>query len=568
MTPEAKRAIIAAVRRVAFAGLIILGAWLVLAVLREAIPANIIDLLNQEIRSQGKGPVDLADWSRSWWTGEPVPSLVSQRLGTTVRLLLMGGLLSLVIAVVLLFLGLLISRVTERPPWLAQIRRILRLILVDGGVTTSVFTGTAIGALLIVFSAQWWVWAPPQGYQGISWWPPAFAVSLLPAWLLVQAGHGELATWPKKLTGHYWTLARHLGVRLVVRLLKLAGAIIVVTVLVDQTYAVRGLGTLMMQAIFQRDFPVVFGIAWVFVPIVVLAKLVADLVEIAYNHFGRPPVSSERREEPAVPRIIIPKGWLIFCLVLVFVSVMVAMVGPAFAPYGYNELDMANRLALPSAAHILGTDNLGRDVFSRLLFALRTDLATSLAAAAVVLAIAAGWAVLAAYLRKANNWLGDTLEDVAMLAKDILCAFPWLVLLLLLISLVGPGLFQVTLTAGLVLLPHTVGMMQEAYWSPPTGQGWLYSTLWSIPVTLLFAVAGGILYISSLSYLGLGVPPPTPELGGMLSQGRLGMFQAPWLALWPSLVLILLCLVWIMAGDALLERLGFRSKAVWAKVVE
>ena len=86
---------------------------------------------------------------------------------------------------------------------------------------------------------------------------------------------------------------------------------------------------------------------------------------------------------------------------------------------------------------------------------------------------------------------------------------------------------------------------------------------------LIFAVSGAILYISTASYLGFGVPPPTPELGGMLSgTGIQYMLEAPWILYWPSLWLSLLLLIWVMAGDALLERLGFRSKAVWAKALE
>jgi peptide/nickel transport system permease protein len=156
-----------------------------------------------------------------------------------------------------------------------------------------------------------------------------------------------------------------------------------------------------------------------------------------------------------------------------------------------------------------------------------------------------------------------------MLPRDVLCAFPWLVLFLLLMSIVRePWLPQIALIGSLVLLPRAVGMMQEAYHSPPMGRGWFYSVLWSIPVMFLFTIAGGILYTSSLSPLGWGIPQPTPELGGMLFQLRLWWTQAPWLAQWPSICLAMLLLVWVMAGDALLERLGFRSKAVWAKTVE
>jgi peptide/nickel transport system permease protein len=86
---------------------------------------------------------------------------------------------------------------------------------------------------------------------------------------------------------------------------------------------------------------------------------------------------------------------------------------------------------------------------------------------------------------------------------------------------------------------------------------------------VLFAVGGGIIYLASVSYLGLGVPPPAPELGGMLSgPARRYMLQAPWMALWPPAVLILLLTAWVMAGETLLERMGFRSKALWSKVWE
>jgi len=554
MSPEGKRALIAVGRRVAFAGLILLGAWLVLAVSRAAIPGSVIDLLVAKLMNAGKWPVDLTNWSNSWWAGQPVGELIGEPLGHTAQLVVLGGLLGLAIAAVLLFLGVLISRVTDRPTWLARVRGVLRLVLVSSGVTTSIFWGAT---LFIVYRA---IGAPtPSGWE-------VYYVSLLPAWLLVQAGHGELG----KLSGSYGLLARHLAVRLVTRLLKLVGAIIAISVLVEVIFNSQGLGRLLLNAVNQGDFPVAFGIAWVFVLIVVLVKLVADLIEIAYSHFSSQSESTEDTEEKVAPRLRIPMGWLVFSLALVLVSIVVAVVGPAFAPYGMNEISLADRLAPPSAEHVLGTDNLGRDIFSRLLYGIRIDILVGFMSAGILVVIATCWATLAAYLRKANNWLGDTLEDVVMLPRDVVCAFPWLVLLMLLMSIVGPGLLQVALVGGLVvLLPRAVGMMREAYSSPPQGRGWLYSVLWSIPVMFILAVAGSILYTSSLSYLGFGIPPPTPELGGMLSgTGRQYMLMAPWMVLWPGLVLALLSFVWVMAGDALLERLGFRTKAVWAKAVE
>ena len=95
------------------------------------------------------------------------------------------------------------------------------------------------------------------------------------------------------------------------------------------------------------------------------------------------------------------------------------------------------------------------------------------------------------------------------------------------------------------------------------------SVIPAIPVMLLFTVAGGVFYISTAGYLGFGVVPPYPELTGMISgAGRQYLMVAPWMAVWPAIALILLLLIWVMAGEALLERLGFRSGAVWSKVME
>jgi peptide/nickel transport system permease protein len=584
---ESRRALIAVGRRVVFAGLIILVAWLLLVGLRGTIPGDVIDMMMAQMGQEIPRDPGVWDWSSSLWKGEPVAELIIERVPATTGLLVFGGLLSLAIAAVLLFFGVLISRVTDRPSWLARVRQVLRLMLVSGGVSTPIFM---VGTIFIVLPEIWWGWKLPIDSVGHFWWQ-IFYVSLLPAWLLVQAGHGELSKWPGKSSPPYRALVRHLGVKLVTRLLKLVGAIIAITVLVEMMFASPGLGRLVFETATQRDFPVMFGVAWFFVLVVVLVKLVAELIEIAYNHFSHTPVLSEQGEEQPAPRLRIPTGWLIFCLVLVFISIMVAVVGPNFAPYGYNELTLTERLSAPSAEHILGTDNLGRDVFSRILFGIRTDLQAPafmlipgmfigwgiqgpnpgaiLAGVLVLLVFPIGWAILAAYLRKVNNWLGDTLEEVLMLPRDIICAFPWLVLLLLFMSILGPGLLQVALIGGFVLLARTLGMMREAYSSPPEGRGWLCSVLWSIPAMFILAIAGGILYTSTLSYFGFGIPPPIPELGGMLSgTGRMYMLQAPWMSEWPRLVLVLLSFVWVMAGDALLERLGFRSKAVWAKAVE
>ena len=325
-----------------------------------------------------------------------------------------------------------------------------------------------------------------------------------------------------------------------------------------------------------RDFPEAFYIAWVSVIIVVLVKLVADLIEITYNRFSKRIQSTVSATEELPLKSAIPKGWLIFSLALVGVSILAAVVGPALAPYGWNQIMLQNRMAPPGPGLLLGADNVGRDILSRVLTGIRIDVSGGLAGAGIAVVIATGWAVLAERLKKTGK---QTLEQLVMLPVEILRAFPWLVLLPLLLNMWRweprgmAGLIRVaapvTLFASLVLLPRVVVMIRETVGSSTSGKDWLQSVLRTIPVVFIFTVAGSILYISASSYLGIGVPPPYPELGGMLSSsGRQYMMVAPWMALWPALILSLLLFTWVMVGDALLERMGFRSKTIWSKTME
>ncbi len=567
VSTENKRAVIAAARRVVFAGLVLLIAWLVLFALRGAIPDGVIDRMNDTGQMEIAASYDSAnwDWSTSIREGEPISEVIGPRLGHTLGSIALTGLFSLVIAAILLALGTLISKVTQRPGWLAKLRSILRLILVSGGASVPLF---AFSAVFIVFMTIGWSWSTTEG-SSVAIVSSVFFASLLPTWLLVQAGHGEISNLPEGT--QLGTAIRHLSVSLVIRLFRLIGVILVATMAVT-LITPAGLGTLLRSSLMFGDFPVVFSIVWIFVIIVVLIKMAAGLIEIAYNRYGRPVTASAETDE-ASPRFMVPKGWVITCLVLAGITVLVAIIGPMLAPYSFNEMSMTNRLATPSAAHLLGTDNLGRDIFTRLLYGTRIDVFGGLTCAGILAVLATGWAILAAYFRKRNSWLGDTLEELVMLPGEIIIAFPWLALLLLIMSMIRPdsdsNTMLLALAVSLVLLPRGAAMIREAHLSMPEEDGWFKNLLKAIPVMFIFAVGGGILYIATASYFGLGIYPPSPELGGMLSgTGRQYMLKAPWIVQWPSLWLTLLLLVWVMAGDALLERLGFRSKAVWAKAME
>jgi len=565
---DRKPVFLTVLRRIIFAGLVILIAWLALLALRGGIPDRLIDQMNEE----GQNEVIVShdswdwDWNTSIRTGDPVSTVAGERLGNTLGTIALTGLFSLVIAAILLFLGTLIAKATPRPGWLIKLRSILRLVLISGGASTPTALVGMVFALFLMTVG--WIWKTTEGSIISVVWSVSFA-SLLPAWLLVQAGHGEISNLNNTLS--VGMVIRHLAVKMIIRLFRLIGVIIVVT-MTSSMVIPQGFGTLLRQSLATRDFPVIFSIVWIFVLIVVLVKLIADLIEIAY-HRSDMSVTANTSDEESPLKFALPKGWLIACMVLVGIILLVALLGPMLAPYGYNEMSLDDRLLGPSSTYLLGTDNLGRDILSRLLYATRLDIFAGLTCAGILAVLATAWAMLAGYFRKRNSRWRSILEDLILLPGSVITAVPWLVLVWLMMSMINRDIdhhtILATLAVSLVLLPRGVAMVREAYLTMPEEEGWLRRLLRAVPVMCFFTVGGSILYLASTSYYGFGINPPIPELGILLSgTGRQYMHEAPWMAQWPSLWLMLLLLIWVMTGDAILEKLGFRSKAVWAKAME
>ena len=565
---DRKPVFLTVLQKIAFTGLVLLIAWLALLALRGGIPDRLIDQMNEE----GQNEVIVShdswdwDWNTSIRTGDPVSTVAGERLGNTLGTIALTGLFSLVIAAILLFLGTLIAKATPRPGWLIKLRSILRLVLISGGASTPTALVGMVFALFLMTVG--WIWKTTEGSIISVVWSVSFA-SLLPAWLLVQAGHGEISNLNNTLS--VGMVIRHLAVKMIIRLFRLIGVIIVVT-MTSSMVIPQGFGTLLRQSLATRDFPVIFSIVWIFVLIVVLVKLIADLIEIAY-HRSDMSVTANTSDEESPLKFALPKGWLIACMVLVGIILLVALLGPMLAPYGYNEMSLDDRLLGPSSTYLLGTDNLGRDILSRLLYATRLDIFAGLTCAGILAVLATAWAMLAGYFRKRNSRWRSILEDLILLPGSVITAVPWLVLVWLMMSMINRDIdhhtILATLAVSLVLLPRGVAMVREAYLTMPEEEGWLRRLLRAVPVMCFFTVGGSILYLASTSYYGFGINPPIPELGILLSgTGRQYMHEAPWMAQWPSLWLALLLLIWVMTGDVILEKLGFHSKAVWAKVME
>lgn len=257
----------------------------------------------------------------------------------------------------------------------------------------------------------------------------------------------------------------------------------------------------------------------------------------------------------------------------VFVLFLVAgALADIIAPYGINETNMLRRLEAPSLEFWLGTDHLGRDVLSRILIGAQLSMIVGLLAAGLA-------TVVSIVLGLLSGYVGGRVDMLIQRFVDAWMTFPDLVLLIVVISIVGPGVPQIVLVLGLLygiagsrIVRGAVGSVRENMYthaSQSAGAGTLHVLRRHIlpnvmPVVIvLFTTRVGavILAEAGLSFLGLGVPPPAPTWGGMLSDsGRSYMYLAPWLALAPGLCLTLVVYAINVYGDALRDLLDPRMR--------
>lgn len=249
-----------------------------------------------------------------------------------------------------------------------------------------------------------------------------------------------------------------------------------------------------------------------------------------------------------------------------------ALLAERVAPYGYDEADIFSRLKAPSEAHWLGTDNLGRDLLSRVMYGARVSMAVGFGG--VVVGLLLGTAV-----GLVSGYFGGRLDLVLQRVVDAFMCFPLLLVALTIMALLGPGLGNVILTLGLVLGVRDSRVIRSAvlsvkahlYLEAARALGAAHAAMIGrhvlpnilAPIIILGTVNLGaiILTEAALSFLGFGVPPPRPSWGGMLSgAGLVHMLRAPWLALWPGVALSLAVFGANMLGDALRDLLDPRLR--------
>lgn len=257
------------------------------------------------------------------------------------------------------------------------------------------------------------------------------------------------------------------------------------------------------------------------------------------------------------------------CMGFLLVVIVCGLFAPLIAPHDPLLIDTGNKLSACSGEHWLGTDQLGRDIFSRLLYGIRITLGFSALTTCVTIVIGAVLGVLAGFLR-------GRVEKVLMRLCDIMISFPGEVLILALVGMLGPSIEHVVLACILAKWPWYARMI----WSitqkyAETGyivyaQVVGYSTPYILFRHVLPSAAGEIivlatvdtgavmLLISALSFLGLGVQPPTPEWGAMLAEARNVMVLHPWQMLPPGIAILAVAAACNFLGDSLRDALDPR----------
>ncbi|MBR6258977.1 MAG: ABC transporter permease [Oscillospiraceae bacterium] len=256
-------------------------------------------------------------------------------------------------------------------------------------------------------------------------------------------------------------------------------------------------------------------------------------------------------------------GYLLAGIIITGVLVFMIILGAFWTPYSPTAMDGAAKFQAPSWAHIFGTDNFGRDIFSRILKGSGTTFTIAL------MTIVIG-AVLGTLVGAVTGYFGGIVDDVLMRLNDALTAFPSILLALLVISIVGPGQkYNVVLALGLVFIPSFARVTRTAFASlrdvnyitsarlMGAGSGrilavhLLPNTMRTLLPALTIGFNNAVLAEASMSFLGIGVTPPDASLGYMLSEAQAMFTAAPWYALGTGLVIALLVFGVGLIGEGL-----------------
>lgn len=260
-----------------------------------------------------------------------------------------------------------------------------------------------------------------------------------------------------------------------------------------------------------------------------------------------------------------------FGLIIVLLVIFLAVTAPLVSPYDPNEQDLTAILAKPTFAHPLGTDNIGRDVLSRIVHGTRVAVQAGLISVGFAVVVGSAMGLLAGYWR---GWVDDLMMRIA----DALWSFPSLVLALAIAAALGPGLGNAMIAIGIVFTPifarlvrgSTLSVREREFVTAARVLGASDARIMArhvfpnvvapIVVQASLMIAGAIITEASLSFLGLGIQPPAPSWGSMLRSAYQFMQVAPWLSFFPGAAIFITVLGINLLGDGLRRALDPRLR--------
>lgn len=255
---------------------------------------------------------------------------------------------------------------------------------------------------------------------------------------------------------------------------------------------------------------------------------------------------------------------------IILTLVVLAVFAPQLATHGVDQPDMRNRFSLPSAAHLLGTDNLGRDLWSRLIFGARISLSIGIISVTVA-------ALIGTSVGLAAGYFGGWVDMLLMRITDVFLGFPAVVLTLAIVAVLGPGIVNisaaiiaVTWTEYARVVRSTTLVLREQNYvqaAKALGASWprilfmeiLPNTLGPIIVLASLGLGTAVIIESALSFLGFGLPPPTPTWGWTLSYGTRFIRDEPWLSIIAGATIMVTVLGFNLLGDGLRDILDPRQ---------
>lgn len=256
-----------------------------------------------------------------------------------------------------------------------------------------------------------------------------------------------------------------------------------------------------------------------------------------------------------------------FSFIILIILALLALMGIFYTPYDPDTMNGMEKLMVPGVRHILGTDNFGRDIFSRICKGVGT---TFFVAIMTVLIGASAGTLIGAI----TGYFGGILDEIIMRINDAIASFPTVLLALVFVSVLGFGKYNVIFALGVIFIPSFARIMRGEFLREKNHDyvksarlmkaspfRIMFIHIFPNTMSVLFSsVAIGfnnaVLAEAGMSYLGIGVQPPDASLGRMLSESQTYLFSAPWMAIFPGIAIILLVLGFSMMGEAILKRRG------------